>query len=155
MFFIICLSQENSFKGADFQKHQFDFWVGDWNVYKYSTDTIVGVSAIKPILNHTTIEESYQALRHKYKGKSLNTYNAKKEQWEQFWVDNSGTRLHLKGRFEKNKMSMSDCEEVSETCNRITWTVLNDKTVRQEWEQSKDNGKTWNKVFDGHYKKRE
>ncbi len=133
--------------------HQFDFWIGDWNVYKFGTDTIVGVSSIKPILNHTSIEENYQSLPYTYKGRSFNVYNAKKGHWEQFWVDNSGLVLHMLGDFKGNQMTLTDCES-QDPCNRIVWTNQNDGTVRQEWTQSKDSGKSWNKVFDGHYKKR-
>jgi hypothetical protein len=151
-FILSGFSQEST--KSDNQEHQFDFWIGEWNVYKFGTDTIIGVSSIKPILNHKTIEENYQALEYTYKGKSLNIYNRKNQMWEQFWVDNSGMRLHMKGKYENGKMILSDCP-IPETCNRITWTELGDKTVRQEWEQSNDEGKTWKKGFDGHYKLRQ
>ncbi|MCG2459780.1 hypothetical protein K8352_03390 [Flavobacteriaceae bacterium F89] len=141
-------------KCDDLKMHQFDFWIGDWNVYQFGTDTLAGVSSVKPILGHKSIEENYQNLKYKFKGKSLNIYNSKTDKWEQFWVDNSGLSLHLSGEFRDNRMILSDCETVN-PCDRITWTTLNDGTVRQEWEQSKDGGKTWKKVFDGHYKTRE
>ena len=56
--------------------HDFDFWIGSWNVFKYGTDTIVGLSEIKPILNHKTIEENYQSISSLYKGTSNNIFNA-------------------------------------------------------------------------------
>lgn len=152
IFSLNCFSQETTVENS--KEHQFDFWIGEWNVYNFGTDTISGISHIKPILEHKTIEENYQNLKYKYSGKSLNVYNPKTDKWEQFWVDNSGLRLHLSGEYKDNKMILSDCTE-SDTCNRITWTNLNDNTVRQEWEQSKDSGKTWKKVFDGHYKTKE
>jgi hypothetical protein len=37
---------------------------------------------------------------------------------------------------------------------RITWTPQPDGRVRQLWEQSKDDGKTWTVGFDGRYAKR-
>lgn len=141
-------------KNDKVENHQFDFWIGDWNVYKFGTDTIAGISSIKPILDHKTIEENYQNLKYTYKGKSLNIYNPKTDKWEQFWVDNSGLRLYLSGEYKDNKMILSDCKTES-NCNKITWTKMEDGTVRQEWEQSKDSGKSWKKVFDGHYKTRE
>ncbi|NKI26429.1 hypothetical protein HCG49_07630 [Arenibacter sp. 6A1] len=135
------------------KNHEFDFWIGEWNVYKFETDTIIGVSAIAPILNHSAIEEKYTARASQYEGKSFNIYVPKTDQWEQFWVDNSGLRLHLKGSFNKDKMLLSDCETTA-PCNRIVWTKLSDASVRQEWEQSPNGGKTWKKIFDGHYKPR-
>lgn len=84
----------------------------------------------------------------------MNVYDNKKGQWEQFYMDNKGLKLHLRGRLENNRMVLSDCGENVKDCNRITWTDMKDQTVRQEWEQSHDSGKSWKKVFDGHYRKR-
>jgi hypothetical protein len=36
--------------------------------------------------------------------------------------------------------------------NRITWTPHPDGSVRQLWEQSTDEGKTWQVAFDGLYR---
>ncbi len=135
------------------KEHEFDFWIGEWNVYKFGTDSIIGVSSIKPILNHKTIEENYQSLLQKYQGKSYNIYDRHTNQWLQFWVDNTGSSLHIKGEYKENEMSLSDCENKN-PCNRITWLQLKDLTVRQIWEQTNDKGKTWKRVFDGHYKPR-
>ena len=133
------------------ENHQFDFWIGDWTVYKYGTDSLVGISHIKPILNHQSIEENYSSTLYPYSGKSYNTYNGKTKQWEQFWVDNSGMRLFLKGSLVDEKMVLTNCE-LDSICNKIVWTPLPNKRVRQEWQHSTDKGKTWQKVFDGLYK---
>ena len=130
--------------------HDFDFWIGSWDVFKYGTDTIVGLSKISPILNHKTIEEKYQSVNGPYKGTSNNIYNLAKNRWEQYWVDNSGLALHITGGLKDGNMVLSDCN--NNNCNKIIWTPLADKTVRQEWYQSSDKGSTWKKVFDGHYK---
>jgi len=37
------------------------------------------------------------------------------------------------------------------TYNRITWTPITDGTVRQHWQISDDQGKTWLTTFDGLY----
>ena len=129
--------------------HDFDFWIGTWDVYKYGTDTMVGLSEIRPILYHRAIEENYQGYQNPYRGTSNNIYNATKQRWEQYWVDNSGLALHITGGLEDGKMVLKNCEE--QNCNKIVWTPHQDKTVRQEWLISADGGATWNKVFDGHY----
>ena len=133
------------------ENHQFDFWIGDWNVYDYGTDSLVGISHIKSILDHKTIEENYSSTRYPYSGKSYNIYNGKTKQWEQFWVDNAGMRLSLKGGLVDGKMVLTNCEQDS-ICNKIVWTPLPDKKVRQEWQHSTNKGKSWQKVFDGLYK---
>jgi len=111
---------------------------------------MVGLSEIKPILNHRTIEENYQGWQNPYRGTSNNIYNANKKRWEQYWVDNSGLALHIVGGLEDEKMVLSNCE--NKNCNKIVWTPHSDKTVRQEWLVSSDDGLTWTKVFDGHYR---
>lgn len=132
---------------------EFNFWIGDWNVYKFGTDTIVGLSKIESILNSTAIRETYESTRGKYKGTSLNKYNPRTKIWEQFWIDNGGLSLLIQGGIVDGKMVLANVEEneKGKTHNRITWTPNADKTVRQEWEQSAD-GEVWKKVFDGHYK---
>lgn len=135
-------------------RHQFDFWLGDWNVYKFGTDTIIGISSIRARLDHRVLEENYQALKYRYRGKSMNVYDEKAGRWEQFYMDNKGLKLYTKGSYGDHKMTLSDCYGTTENCNRVIWTDMRDDTVRQEWEQSEDFGKTWRKVFDGHYKKR-
>jgi len=144
-------SQNNSSQNSHL--HDFDFWIGSWNVFKYGTDTMVGLSEIKPILYHRTIEENYQGWQNPYQGTSNNIYNAAKNRWEQHWVDNSGLALHITGGLEEGKMVLSNCD--NKNCNKIIWTPLEGNTVRQEWLTSSDDGTTWTKVFDGHYRPKE
>ena len=136
--------------------HQFDFWLGHWNVYKFGTDTLVGESYIESIIDSVGILENYSAERSKYTGKSLNKYNPEKKRWEQYWIDNSGLTLFLSGGIVGRKMVMEDMEhgDPQKGLNKISWEMLNRETVRQTWSISKDGGKTWSVVFDGEYKKR-
>jgi hypothetical protein len=39
--------------------------------------------------------------------------------------------------------------------HRITWTPLPDGTVRQHWQASRDDGATWDDLFDGRYVRRD
>lgn len=135
--------------------HDFDFWIGEWKVYKYGTDTIVGYNKIESILDSTSLLENYHVVSNTYKGKSLNKYNPVTKNWEQYWVDNSGLILHLEGKREGNKMIMTGYTGLAaqKTLNRITWIKEDDGTVRQIWEVSSDEGIKWVKSFDGHYKK--
>ena len=135
--------------------HEFDFWLGAWDVYKYGTDTLVGLSSIETLVDSMVLYENYESLGYPYHGKSLNKYNPFTGKWEQFWVDNSGITLKISGNASENKMVMGNTpdEPGSRGHNRITWTDLGDGTVRQTWENSPD-GKEWSVVFDGHYRPR-
>ncbi len=132
---------------------QFDFWIGEWNVYDSSADTLVGISKIEPIIDGKGILENYHTPAG-YKGKSLNTYNAQTQEWEQYWIDNVGTILNLKGKHEDGNIIMGNRTPSGDTfvLNKITWTPLENGYVTQVWEVSQDEGKNWSKVFDGTYK---
>ncbi|MEE9372047.1 MAG: hypothetical protein V3V00_03245 [Saprospiraceae bacterium] len=134
------------------KKGQFDFWKGDWDVFKYGTDTLLGHSHIEVILNGFVIKESYSSSSSAYEGTSLSKFNSLIDKWEQYWVDNTGATLHLKGHYINDKMILSNQETHRQRIvhNRLTWTNLNGTGVRQKWEQSRD-GKRWRVIFDGHY----
>ena len=135
--------------------HQFDFWLGKWDVYKFGTDTLAGKSDIQSIIAGVGLLENYTTVDGKYVGKSLNKYNPAKGRWEQYWIDNSGLTLFLSGAFMNGKMVLDDTKDGDEKAglNQIVWEALSNGTVRQTWNTSNDGGKTWQVVFDGEYKK--
>jgi hypothetical protein len=140
------------------EAHQFDFWIGDWVVYKNNSDTIVGYNKISPVAGNCALLEDYTTKNKQYKGNSINKYNFAKKKWQQMWVDNSGLTLELEGSFADNKMILEG-EQLNFATgkmlkNRITWFKHDDGTVRQLWEQSQDDGKTYQIAFDGLYKKK-
>ena len=128
--------------------HEFDFWVGEWDVFKYGTDTLVGKSKIESILNGIAIRESYRASRSGYEGTSLNKYNRALDKWEQFWVDNTGMTLHIQGGLIEGQMILKNEN------NMILWKKDTPDTVRQIWKTTVDKGKSWQIAFDGQYRKR-
>lgn len=134
--------------------HQFDFWIGSWSVYKYGTDTLVGYSQIESIIDGMGLLENYSVVRGAYQGKSLNTYNPATEQWEQYWIDNSGLSLFLKGGLKDGKMVLEDRIEgdTQKAINKIAWEEEAGGSVRQTWSISRDGGLTWIVAFDGEYK---
>jgi hypothetical protein len=138
------------------QVHEFDFWIGDWAVYKMGTDTLVGYNTIEPIEGGCALKENYRALKQGYTGTSLNKYHFTKRKWQQMWVDNSGLSLVLEGGLKDGNMIMEGEQLAFDfktmVKNRITWFNNSDKSVRQLWEQSRDGGISWTRVFDGMYK---
>jgi hypothetical protein len=142
---------------ADPKVHEFDFWIGNWTVYKNGTDTIVGYNEIKPVAGGCSLLESYKSARGNYTGNSLNKYNAVTGKWQQFWVDNGGMTLLIEGVYSNNKLTMQNEDRNADgttTQNKITWLKNQDGTVRQIWEQSTDKGQTWGVAFDGLYRKK-
>lgn len=138
------------------QHRQFDFWIGEWHVTGPDGKT-VGHSNIESRLNRCVIHEHWQGGGGS-DGESFNIYNAGSAQWEQFWVDNGGNRLHLKGGLVDGRMVLAGEQDKPDPQTgvvqreRITWTPNTDGSVRQLWETSKDGGKTWTVSFDGLYR---
>jgi len=139
---------------ADPEAAHFDFWVGEWAVFSNGQE--VGFNKISRIQNGCTLLEEYSTLLGGFEGKSFNFYDATDGFWHQVWVDNSGTRLHLKGGFADGQMVMSGPRRSAKgnLIDRITWRDNDDETVRQVWEVSNDEGQTWQLLFDGLYRHR-
>jgi len=138
-------------------QRQFDFWIGEWMVSDPDGKP-VGRSRIEATLGRCVIHEHWTGAGGS-DGESFNIYNAATRQWEQFWVDNGGNRLHLKGALVDGVMVLRGTQDVPNAKTgltqheRISWTPNADGSVRQLWETSTDDGKTWVVAFDGLYRK--
>ncbi|MDH4472780.1 MAG: hypothetical protein QE487_09230 [Fluviicola sp.] len=157
-FLFILLAQQTMAQQTKHLKneyHQFDFWLGKWDVYIYGTDTLAGKSHIESIIDSVGLQENYSVVNGKYTGKSFNKYNPEKKRWEQYWIDNSGLTLFLTGSFINGKMILDDTEygDSKKGLNQIVWEKMENGSVRQTWNVSNDKGKTWSTVFDGEYKR--
>lgn len=137
--------------------NQFDFWVGNWEIYHTQADTIVGHNTIERILNGCVIQENWTGTTG-FKGKSFNTFNAIDTAWNQVWVGVSGATYHFKGKMEGTAMKLK-----GQTIGRNEQAVLfkmsytpdkNTGNVRQIWKQSTDKSENWTVIFDGIYKKK-
>ncbi len=130
---------------ADAAHHEFDFWIGDWDVFT-PDGTLAGRSHIAPFANGCGIAEQWTGAGGGT-GRSLNTYDPTDKKWHQYWVGGDGTILQLAGSFANHAMTLESAG------NRIRWTPNGDGTVRQVWDVSPDGGKTWQASFDGKYVK--
>lgn len=143
-----CLSNEN-------YRH-FDFWIGEWDVYVQGNK--VGENSITIAKGGCAIHENYTTARN-YAGQSINFYDPIDQKWHQHWVGSGGdTYNYLETKREPGLLQfqskfMNPGGNV--TLSRLTFTLLEDGTVRQLFEGSSDEGKTWTPAFDGIYKKKE
>lgn len=131
---------------------QFDFWIGDWEV-RNPDGEVVGHNTIERILNGCALRESWRGKQGSV-GYSFNTYDQSAGEWHQTWVDANGMLLRLDGGLVNGRMVLRGempTRDAGMAKTRIIWTPKDDGTVRQHWEASKDGGKTWETVFDGHY----
>ena len=131
---------------------QFDFWLGKWEVK--ARDQLAGYNEITVEEGGCVVHEHWTGAKGGT-GQSFNVYDTGAGRWHQFWVDNSGTVLHLVGGLEAGVMLLTGATtgpEGKPLHQRLSFTPNPDGTVRQLWEQSPD-GNTWSTVFDGLYHK--
>ena len=135
--------------------HQFDFWIGDWNVT--AGEQAAGTNSIHPVHGGCALQENWQgAGAGGISGSSFNIYDQATGKWHQTWVDASGTLLQLDGGLVDGSMVLSGprpAQNGSTALHRISWTPNADGSVRQLWEASQDDGGSWSVLFDGLYMK--
>lgn len=163
IFVAVCFGSANAQKlpcsAPEFR--EFDFWIGNWKVYG-KKQQLAGTSKISLILDSCVILEEWTSAGKQsnliYQGKSFNSYNSSRKQWQQTWVDNTGnTTEYLRGTAENGKIifyadNVADATGKS-FMRRLSFTKISDTKVRQLGEKSEDNGKTWTIEFDLEYRK--
>lgn len=136
--------------------HDFDFWVGEWEVTNQASGRKAGENRIERKHDGRVLVENYTTPG-RFTGMSLNAYDELAKRWHQCWMDNTGGVLDLYGGLVDGKMVMSGetiTPQGAKQLERITWTPNPDGSVRQHWEQSADGGKTWTTAFDGLYRRK-
>jgi len=134
------------------EHRQFDFWIGDWDVFGPKGKQL-GTNLIRPILAGCVLEENW-ASAGGMNGKSYNLWSREAKGWHQTWVDDRGGMLQLDGGLVGGRMVLEGRGLTSDgkpLRQRITWSKLDGGRVRQLWESSNDDGKTWSVAFDGTY----
>lgn len=74
------------------EHRQFDFWVGEWNVFRADTGKEVAQSRIERLYDGCAIRESWLPFKGT-PGGSLNVYRPSARDWRQVWTD-QGNELH-------------------------------------------------------------
>jgi hypothetical protein len=146
---------------TDSKYNEFDFWIGNWEVYGIK-GKLAGTSKISKILDNCVLLEEWTSSSAQqgivFSGKSYNSYNSATKQWQQTWVDNTGgTTEYLIGHFENDAMYFLSRAFPGKNgltnIRKLTFFKLKDNRVRQLGEISNDEGKTWNTEFDLEYRK--
>jgi hypothetical protein len=129
---------------------QFDFWIGDWDVFDVdSPGKPVARARIDPILDGCVLREDYQDTNG-HKGQSFNIYDAAGKVWRQSWVTNRGEFLLLRGDIERGSMVMNGVRRSANGQGqriRGVWKPT-ENGVRETAVTSVDGGRTWKLWFD-------
>jgi len=136
----------------DFRR--FDFWVGEWDVTAKG-GAPVGKSSVQSVSGGCGLLENWTA-GNGATGKSLNTYNGQTKQWMQFWVgQGGGLTEYTESEWHDGAVTFFSKPTGPKTAfQRLTFTPLNDSTVRQFGEISTDGGKIWKVGYDFYYHRR-
>ena len=140
--------------------HEFDFWIGEWDVFG-PEGRQVGRNTITSMFGNGMLHEHWHG-NGGVEGRSINGYDGTRGRWHQTWMDSTGDMLLLEGGLVDGAMVLegrapSGDDPTAVDRQRITWTQVSDPDgaeVRQLWESSSDDGKTWTVAFDGRYRRR-
>jgi hypothetical protein len=134
---------------------QFDFWVGDWDVFDQG-GKLAGTNSI-------TAEEEGCLLVERWKGASGTTgqsYNYVDRQtgkWRQIWVSKDATIDYAGGLNDKGQMVLEGTIAYpggKAAPFKGIWTANPDGTVTQHFEEYDAGKKSWGEWFTGIYKRR-
>jgi hypothetical protein len=139
---------------SDPNYRQFDFWIGEWDVFV--GENFAGTNKVERILDGCVLMENWVGSKGG-KGHSFNVFDNTSGKWEQTWVDNQGGVIHFYGTFADGKMALEGNtvgQNGEPARSKLSFWNNTDGTVRQLWELSTDDGKSWTVIFDGLYKRK-
>jgi len=137
---------------CDFDSHyrEFDFWVSEWEVRTASGSVLAGNSVIEKILGSCVTLENWTGAGGG-SGKSFNIYNATSKQWEQIWVDATGSLTKYSGGIKDGAMDYfadSVGPNGAPIKMHLQFFKLSADSVRQYNQISTDGGATWTFGYD-------
>lgn len=143
----------------DKRTKEFDFWLGDWDVYARGTNTLVGKSKIESASGGCMVLENWTSASGS-NGKSMNYVDPLTKKWIQVWVGSAGintqniTRFY-DGEYRDGAMRFVFDREANGTkiIGRFIFYNEGPNQVRQFNETSSDGGKTWTTSYDFIYKR--
>ena len=144
--------------GAEF--HRFDFWIGEWNVSPWAQTggdpASAGVNRVTTMLDRCGILEEWTGTAGD-KGSSINFYDTNRGKWRQIWIADNGNSLDYEGDLINGEMRFTGWTKGpsgNRVLQKLTFFAIAPDTVRQLFESSSDDGKTWTSGFDARYVRR-
>lgn len=139
------------------ESKQFDFWVGEWNVYTTQGQK-GGDSKIEKLFTGCVILENWKGING-YEGKSFNFYSLTDKKWHEYWVDQNAVATSYEGNYDSTQKaivfySYDHAKDANPFLVRLRFFNLDSNTVRQFSEKSTDDGKTWTTQYDLTYKRK-
>lgn len=133
--------------------NQFDFWLGEWNVYDIQ-EKLVGINSITKGSDNCLILEKW--VQDERRGSSTIFYNSVDDSWNQIYVDNTDFILKLKGNIVNDIMTLKSKLIEGNNIkyyNQIRWIQNKNGSITQLWEIYNEDEIKISEVFQGIYKK--
>jgi len=135
--------------------NDFDFWLGDWNVYSNDdARQFQGTNSVTKQHQNCLVVENWTSAQGGT-GSSMNYYDAVEDRWRQLWVaggysiDYTGGLNAAGQRVLNGKINYYQSGKSQPF--RGTWPPNPDGSVRQFFEQQDPETKEWSAWFDGLY----
>ena len=140
------------------EHRQFDFWIGQWEVYRTGETRLRAHSRIDKLHDGCVIGEQWMPLRGGG-GSSLNHFDTHERRWRQTWMDSANARVEFDGGLVGGKMVLTGFWRNAQGPGkdglvRMSYSTIDGGAVRQFGEISTDHGLTWSPFFDFTYKPR-
>lgn len=138
--------------------NDFDFWLGEWNVYSNDDQRqFQGSNSITKQHKNCLVMENWTSAQGGT-GSSMNYYDAVENQWRQLWVAGGYSIDYTGGLDESGSMVLTGKINYYASGKsqpfRGTWTPNADGSVRQFFEQQDSESHEWTVWFDGLYVKK-
>ena len=140
---------------SDSQFQEFDFWVGDWDVFT-EDGTQIGVNSIAKEENGCLLVERWTDANGNT-GQSYNFVDHASGQWRQVWVS-PGLTIDYKGGLDEEGAMTLEGVAASQGQDpqkfRGIWRLQDDDSVRQTFQTFDDEKSEWTSVFVGIYRQK-
>jgi len=137
--------------------HEFDFWLGEWDVTDNSSGNFAGNNTIQNMEGGCMLLESWVGASGST-GTSVNYYNPIENQWRQLWISQGRYSIDITGGLVDGAMHLvGTIYPFAGAAARFrgTWTPNSDGSVRQFFEQYDETSESWGVWFDGRYERKE
>jgi len=135
----------------------FDFWVGEWNVYTNDEERqLQGTNSITKHYNSCLLKEEWQGVQGGG-GFSVVYYNSVKDEWRQVWVADAYSIDYVGGIDDDGAMvlvgNIFNYRQNTTAPFRGIWTAQKNGSVVQHFDVYDETSGTWNVWFEGLYVK--
>lgn len=142
---------------SDPHAREFDFWIGEWNVYQTGTNNYAGHSLIQLISGGCALLENWDSQNST--GKSINFIDPVSNKWKQSWSGSytGGNQEFVDGEYKDSAMRFTfetTDAQGKKLIGRFIFFNEGPDQVRQFNETSADSGKTWTTNYDFTYKRK-